>query len=108
MKENSVCKLGANLHFDLEKEYVTISGGNKTKVQGLQGVPSGKKLWEINSYGDLTLYMYVGWKFINLNRAFSQAVRTSSPSLMVYSNVMRHNVVGDTQLSLVREVAYKK
>ena len=49
------------------------------------------------------MYLHVDWKFINLNQAFSEAVGTSSCSLMVYSNVMRHNVVGDMQHSLVRE-----
>ena len=84
-----------------------ISGSKQTKVQGLQGVHSSNKLWEINADRDLAWYMYVDWKFINLNRAFSEAVGTSSRRLMVYSNVMRHNVVGDMQHCLVREVAYK-
>ena len=52
--------------------------------------------------------MYPDWKFINLNRAFSEAVGMLSRSLMmVYSNVTGHNVVGDMQHSLVRDVAYK-
>ena len=53
VKKNTVWKLGAYLHYSVEKEYVMTSGKKQTKVQGLQGVHSSKKLWEINADGDL-------------------------------------------------------
>ena len=44
------------------------------------------------------------WKFLNLRMAFADIVGTSSRTLMVYSGMVRSNLVGDTKHPLVREV----
>ena len=56
----------------------------------------------------LELTLMVDWKFQNLRQALVDAVGTSSPTLMVYSDVVCSNLVGDLKLSLVREVVHKR
>ena len=48
------------------------------------------------------------WEFFDLRHAFPDAVGTSLRTLMVYSDVVRSNLMGDTKHSLVREVVYKR
>ena len=52
----------------------------------------------------LELALTVDWKFQNLRQAFGDAVGTSSRTLMVYSDVVRNNLVDDTKRPLLREV----
>ena len=49
----------------------------------------------------------VGWKFFNLRRAFADAPGASWRILLVYSDVVPSNLVGDTKHPLVQEVAHK-
>ena len=51
--------------------------------------------------------MYVDWRFLNFNQAFAQAVGTSSQMLLVYSDVVQGNAVGDKEHPLIQQVAYK-
>ena len=63
--------------------------------------------WLVTKKQDqLFLYMQVEWKFLNLRTAFAEVVGTPSRTLVVYSDVVHCNVVGDTEHPLVREVLY--
>ena len=60
------------------------------------------------------LYTYVNWRFLYLRQAFAQAVWTSSQmavvssqTLLVYSDVVRSNAVGDMEHPLIQQVPYK-
>ena len=48
------------------------------------------------------------WRFTNLNKAFQATVSHTSRTLLVYSDVMYSNVVGDVEHPLVREVHSKR
>ena len=50
--------------------------------------------------------MEAEWKILNLRSALADVVGTPSRTLLVYSDVVYSNVVGDTD-PLVREVLYK-
>ena len=46
-------------------------------------------------------------KFQSLRQAFADAVGTQSRTLLLYLDVVRSNLVGDTDHPVVQEVAYK-
>ena len=68
------------------------------------------RLWSVPSGSDneLVLRQMVEWKFWNLNKAFKQAVTQMSRILLLYSNVVNSNIVGDASHPLVREVYYRR
>ena len=89
-------------------------GRTTTKVKGLhQAVTSLSKLAAtspmILANDDLwELALTVNWKFQDLRQAFADAMGTPSRTLMVYLDVVRNNLVGDTKHPLLREVVYKR
>ena len=85
----------------MNREYQVTSDSDTSKKQGLQAIPSGKTLWEVQS-DRLVLYTYVDCQFVNLRQAFAQAVGTSSQTvssqtLLVYSDVVPSNAIGEVE-----------
>ena len=68
------------------------------------------RLWSVPTGSDdeLVLSQTVEWKFRNLNKAFEQAVTQTSRTLLLYSDVVDSNIVGDASHPLVREVYYRR
>ena len=50
------------------------------------------------------LNVFADWKFVNLRRAVAKVVGNLSRTLLMYSDDVRSNIVGDTEHPLVREV----
>ena len=55
------------------------------------------RLWSVPSGSDdkLVLSQMVEWKFRNLNKAFEQAFTQMSRTLLLYSDVVNRNIVGN-------------
>ena len=70
-----------------------------TEVQG--------RLWMVDPRS-LVLSFTFEWNFFNLNDAFQTAVSPTSRTLLVYSDVVSSNVMGDSEHPLVREVHYQR
>ena len=47
--------------------------------------------------------MQAEWQFVNLSPVFDEVVGTPSQTLLVYLDVVRSNIVGDIEYTLVRE-----
>ena len=115
-KKDGAWILGPNLTYLLHGEWdIKLSNGSTNKVKGLhQETTALSKVSGAHSPmilvndGWLELTLTVDWKFQNLRQTFSDAVGTSSRTLMVYSDVLRSNLVGDTKHPLLREVVYKR
>ena len=114
-KKDGTWALGPNLVYDLHVEWdLKSSNGRTTKVKGLHQAttslsqsPATSPMILVNDDW-LKLALTVSWRFQNLRQAFADAVFTRSRMLMVYSDVVRNNLVGDTKHPLLREVVYKR
>ena len=101
MKDGSY-DLGPNLEYSLynkDAQKMTHVSSTEWPTYCLWSVPSG-------SDDELVLSQMVGWKFRNLNKAFEQAVTQPWRTLLLYSDVVNSNIVGDASHHLVREVYY--
>lgn len=56
--------------------------------------------------GVILIAMDVTWRFIQLNKAFKEAIKENKRSLYIYSNVGKSTIVGDQVVDLLREVEY--
>ena len=96
---NGTYKLGPNLRFSLYDE--TNKRSDKIPRTELR---SGR-LWLVDA-GYMVLSFTLEWHFTNLSKAFQAAV--TSRTLLVYSDVVSSNVMGDAEHPLVREVHYQR
>ena len=93
-------KLGPNLIYEFyETSAKELKKVDRTEVQG--------RLWMVDS-GSLVLSFTLDWRFSNLNQAFQTAVSPASRTLLVYSDVVSSNVMGDAEHPLIREVVYHR
>ena len=93
-------QLGPNLVYEMyEKSTGKMTRVHATEVQG--------RLWMVDS-GTLVLSFTFDWRFVNLNDAFQTAVSLNSRTLLVYSDVVSSNVMGDAEHPLIREVVYHR
>ena len=93
--------LGPNLRFSLYDK----ANKRSDKVPSTE-LPSGR-LWVVNS-GLMVLSFTLEWRFTNLRKAFQTAVTHALRTLLVYSDVVGSNVMGDAEHPLVREVHYQR
>ena len=102
--KDGTCNLGPNLEYsryDKDAQKMTHVSATEWPTNRLWSVPSG-------SDDELVLSQMVEWKFRNLNKAFEQAVTQTSRTLLLYSDVVNSNIVGDASHPLVREVYYRR
>ena len=103
--------IGPNLNYTLRNEWMMRqSDGSDTKVTGIRPVLTslgsdsslrGKMTVQDNNW--MKLNLLADWKFMNLCQAFADAVGTQSRTLLLYSDVVHSNLVGDTEHPLVRK-----
>ena len=94
-------KLGLNLKYSLYHK--TAKKATKGPVTEL----AVGRLWIVES-ASLVLSFVLDWPFTNLNKAFQAAVKHTSRTLLVYSDVVDSNVVGDSEHPLIQEVHYNR
>ena len=93
-------QLGPNLVYEIyDKSTGKMTRVGATEVKG--------RLWMVDS-GTLVLSFTFDWRFVNLNDAFQTAVSLNSRTLLVYSDVVSSNVMGDSEHPLIREVIYHR
>ena len=97
--ERGVYNLGPNLRYSLYDSSI-----KKSKRVSSTELTSDR-LWIVDS-GSLVLSFTVEWHFLNLNKAFQYAVNHTSRTLLVYSDVVSSNIMGDAEHPLIREVHY--
>ena len=97
-----------NLGHNLEYSLYDKDAQKMTQVSSTEWPTN--HLWSVPSRSDdkLVLSQMVEWKFRNLNKAFEQAVTQMSRTLLLYSDVVNSNIVGDASHPLVREVYYRQ
>ena len=113
-KADGMWTLGPNVTYLLHVECdLRLSDGSTRKVQGLHqettlfGRTGVTPPMVVVNDDWLELTLTVDWNFQNLLQAFADATCRTSRMLMVYSDVVRNNLVGDTKHPLLREVVYK-
>ena len=93
--------MGPNLRFSLYEK--TNKRADKIPTTELR---SGR-LWLVDA-GYMVLSFALEWRFTNLSKAFQTAVTHTSRTLLIYSDVVSSNVMGDAEHPLVREVHYQR
>ena len=96
--------MGPNLQYGIRDEW-TASGEKRTGYKLIRRSVS-------NDIAEDTHWLYLNvfsdWKFSRLRQAMAKAVSQPSQTLLMFSDVVRSSVVGDTEHPLVREVPYQR
>ena len=96
-------QMGPNLQYGIRSEWV--SSGEK--VTGYKSVKRSQSKDILNDSHWLHLNVFADWKSSHLRQAMAKAIGQPSRTLLMYSDVVRSNVVGDTEHPLLQEVPYK-
>ena len=96
--------LGVNLDMDLhEKDQKRLYRQLVTELP--KKSDWAPNYWEVKE-NKLWLSQTVEWRFLHLNHAFNRMSTQPSRTMLVYSDVVSSNIVGDSEHQLVREVHY--
>ena len=63
--------------------------------------------WFVDDWS-VRLSIWVNWRFVNLNSAFTRVIGTSTRTFHVYSDVCASSLMGNSIKDLLREIRYKR
>ena len=63
--------------------------------------------WYVDDWS-VRLSIWVNWRFVNLNSAFTRVIGTSTRTFHVYSDVCASSLMGNSIKDLLREIRYKR